>query len=103
MSVQELQPITQWTALFAQDSVLPLLMNGPLVGRGITAPPTTDWEALQSLKNQFLEGRSEADVHQWQKKGVTTFHGKAVMTGTDTIKVNDTNLDADHIVLATGA
>ncbi len=78
-------------------------MASQLVGQGITAAPKTNWEALQSLKNQFLEGRSEADVRQWQKKGVTTFHGQAVMTNTDTIKVNDTHLHADHIVLATGA
>ncbi len=51
-------------------------MASQLVGRGITAPPTTDWEALQSLKNQFFEGRSEADVHQWQKKESLPFMAK---------------------------
>lgn len=74
-----------------------------LVGRGIKNPAHTDWKALQALKNQFLEGRSEADVRQWQKKGVTTLHGKAVLTGPETVRINDQQVTADTIILATGA
>jgi glutathione reductase (NADPH) len=78
-------------------------MASHLVGRGIKAAPKTDWQSLQALKNAFLNGRSEADVKNWQQMGVTTFHGRAVMTGEDEISVGNDRLKAKHIVLATGA
>lgn len=78
-------------------------MAAHLVGNGIEAVPKTDWHALQVLKNRFLEGRSEADVKQWQKKGVATFHGRAVMSGRDEVTVGQDVLRASSIVLATGA
>lgn len=74
-----------------------------LTGRGIVAAPATDWSALQALKNRFLEGRSEADVQQWQEKGVATFHGTALMTGRDQVTVGGEILKGRSIILATGA
>ena len=78
-------------------------MASHLVGRGIVAAPKTDWQSLQTLKNEFLDGRSEAEVKDWQQAGVTTFHGRAVMTGEDEVTVGHDRLKAKHIVLATGA
>ncbi len=78
-------------------------MASHLVGRGIKTAPKTDWQSLQALKNTFLSGRSEADVKTWRQAGVTTFHGRAVMTGEDEITVGHDRLNAQHIVLATGA
>lgn len=78
-------------------------MAGHLVGRGVVEKPRTDWAALQALKNEFLEGRSEGEVEDWRKAGVATFHGRAVMTGADEVTVGDEQLKAKHIVLATGA
>ncbi len=78
-------------------------MASHLVGRGIKTAPKTDWQSLQALKNAFLNGRSEADVKNWQQMGVTAFHGRAVMTGEDENSVGNDRLKAKHIVLATGA
>ncbi|NNL41575.1 MAG: NAD(P)/FAD-dependent oxidoreductase [Desulfobacterales bacterium] len=78
-------------------------MASHLVGRGIVAAPKTDWHSLQTLKNAFLDGRSEVEVKNWQKAGVATFHGRAVMTGEDEITVGHDQLKAQHIVLAAGA
>jgi glutathione reductase (NADPH) len=74
-----------------------------LVGRGIQSAPQTDWKALQALKNEFLDGRPEGEVKDWQEAGVATFHERAVMTGENEITVGEDRLQADHIVLATGA
>ncbi|MFT4690839.1 MAG: glutathione reductase (NADPH) [Limisphaerales bacterium] len=74
-----------------------------LVGRGIQSAPQTDWKALQTLKNEFLDGRSEGEVQDWQEAGVATFHGRGVMTGENEITVGEDRFQADHIVLATGA
>jgi len=78
-------------------------MASHLVGRGIETAPKTDWQSLQTLKNAFLDGRSEAEVKNWQQAGVTTFHGNAVMTAEDEITVGHDRLKARQIVLATGA
>jgi len=78
-------------------------MARQLVGRGIVAAPKTDWKSLQALKNSFLDGQSEAGVKNWQEAGVTTFHGRAVMTGEDEVSVGHDRLKAHYIVLATGA
>ena len=78
-------------------------MASHLVGRGIVAGPKTDWQSLQALKNEFLDGLSEAEVKDWQEAGVTTFHGRAVMSGEDEVTVGHDRLNAQHIVLATGS
>jgi len=78
-------------------------MARQLVGRGIVAAPKTDWKSLQALKNSFLDGQSETGVKSWQEAGVTTFHGRAVMTGEDEVTVGHDRLRAHYIVLATGA
>lgn len=78
-------------------------MASHLVGRGIVAGPKTDWQSLQALKNAYLDGRSEAEVKDWQEAGVTTFHGRAVMSSEDEVTVGHNRLKTQHVVLATGA
>ena len=65
--------------------------------------PTTDWAALQKLKNEFLEGIPENHVEEFRKAGVTTLAGRATLAGPDEVEVNGDRYRADHIVLATGA
>lgn len=78
-------------------------MASHLVGKGIAEAPHTDWKALQALKNEFLEGKSEEEVKDWEKQGVATFHGHAVMISENEIRIGGDVLRADHIVLATGS
>ncbi|BCX47727.1 dihydrolipoamide dehydrogenasereductase [Haloferula helveola] len=78
-------------------------MASHLVGQGIVAAPKTDWAGLQALKNEFLSGKPEREVEDWQKEGVATYHGHARMTGPNELAVGDRILRAKHIVLATGA
>jgi glutathione reductase (NADPH) len=75
-----------------------------LVGKGIEAAPRTDWSDLQALKNEFLAGRSEKDLRDWQKKGVSTFRERARMSGSNEVILDSgTKLTAEYIVLATGS
>ncbi len=80
-----------------------IAMMSHLVGRGIVSRPKTDWKALQALKNEFLDGLSEADLKRWKEAGVTTFQGRAVMTNEDEVTIDHDRLKARYIVLATGA
>lgn len=74
-----------------------------LLGRGVEGELRVDWQALQSLKNEFLEGRSEGEIVDWEKAGTTPILGRARLTGACSVEVNGGTLTADHIVLATGA
>lgn len=74
-----------------------------LVGRGIVEAPVTDWKALQGLKNEFLDGRPEGEVKDWQKQGVATYHERARFCGERSLQVGDQVLTAERIILATGA
>ena len=74
-----------------------------LSGRGLSAPPKTDWGELQTLKNEFLDGISEGEVEDFNEAGIATFSGRAQLTGPDEVTVNGETLRAKHIVLATGA
>jgi glutathione reductase (NADPH) len=78
-------------------------MATQLLGNGIRTAPTSDWAALQRLKNDFLEGRSDNEVKTWRARGVATFFGRALFTGEDEVCVGEQRLSADHIILATGA
>ncbi|MDX2503725.1 MAG: NAD(P)/FAD-dependent oxidoreductase, partial [Gammaproteobacteria bacterium] len=78
-------------------------MSRHLIGIGINQAARTDWQAMQTLKNQFLKGRSRAEVKTWEERGVATFSGRAIMNGPNEIIVDNDHLFAKHIILATGA
>lgn len=74
-----------------------------LLGRGIAGDPRVDWQALQVLKNEFIEGRPEGEFEDWKEAGATPIRGKARLTGENIVAVDGATLTAGHIVLATGA
>ncbi len=76
---------------------------GDLVGKGIAEAPRTDWQQLQALKNEFLDGKPEKSVENWRKRGATTYHERARFVSESALAVGDEVIEADHIVLATGA
>ncbi len=79
-------------------------MAGHLVGKGIHEKPRTQWQALQALKNAFLDGKSEREVKDYQEEGIATYAGRATLVGRNEVEIDDgQRLTAEHIVLATGA
>ncbi|HIG31452.1 MAG TPA: NAD(P)/FAD-dependent oxidoreductase [Verrucomicrobiales bacterium] len=80
-----------------------MAMAHHLLGKGIDLAPRTNWEALQALKNEFLDGRSEGEVEDFKQAGVATFSGRATLVRNNELEVNGERLTAEHIVLATGA
>lgn len=77
-----------------------------LVGKGITAAPHSEWTALQALKNEFLDGKSEKILKSWQDQGVETLRHRATLSGPNEITLDDDDdrkLTAEHIVIATGS
>lgn len=73
-----------------------------LSGKGIVEAPKTDWKALQALKNEFLEGRSEDELKDWREAGATVIQGSARFVAEDALEVDGQRLSAEQIVVATG-
>lgn len=80
-----------------------IAMARQLEGKGIVGKTTTDWPALQRLKAEFLDGRSENEKADYEAEGVTTFSGRAQFASPTAVDVNGRRLTAETIVLATGA
>jgi len=78
-------------------------MASQLTGSGLEGLVKSNWEALQKLKNEFLDGRSDADQNHWQKAGIATFNGPARMVADDRIEVGGQMLTGKKIILATGS
>jgi glutathione reductase (NADPH) len=74
-----------------------------LQGKGIDQIATTNWQGLQSLKNEFLDGISEGEVKSFNSAGISTFSGHAQIVDRNIVEVNGKQLTATNIVIATGA
>jgi glutathione reductase (NADPH) len=74
-----------------------------LHGKGIDQIPMTNWQGLQSLKNEFLDGISEREVKSFKEAGISTFSGHAQLVDKNVVKVNGQQLTAKNIVIATGS
>ena len=78
-------------------------MANHLVGKGIAQAPRTHWQALQALKNEFLDGIPEGEVEEFNNAGIATYSGRATLVDRGEVEVDGQLLAAEHIVLATGA
>ena len=81
-----------------------IAMAQHLVGQGVESSPTTNWAQLQKLKNEFIDGLSEGSKSGYEKAGIDTYDGHAIMNSENSILVNDSLLlKARTIVIATGS
>jgi len=73
-------------------------------GRGIIARDTRiDWQDLIRLKRTFTDPVPKSREESFAKAGIDTFHGEAHFIGTQKIQAGDEQLEAKHMVIATGA
>ena len=72
-------------------------------GHGVSGTAAIQWPELMRFKRTFTDpvpaGREEALA----KAGISAFHGRARFVGATTIAVDDEELDARHVHVATGA
>ena len=69
-------------------------MANHLVGKGIAQPTRTRWEALQALKNEFLDGIPEGEVEEFNNAGIVTFSGRATLIAGNEVEVDGEQLAA---------
>ncbi|GBD88211.1 mercuric reductase [bacterium BMS3Abin03] len=62
-----------------------------------------NWKELMEFKRTFTDPVPENREEHFNKAGIDTFHGSAEFTGVQSIKVDDRELTAKYIHIATGA
>lgn len=70
---------------------------------GIQGDISINWQDLMAYKNDFV-AKMPKDVEKgYEKAGVDMYHGAASFESEDTVRIEDNLLEADKIVIATGA
>jgi glutathione reductase (NADPH) len=72
-------------------------------GRGATGELGIDWPELIAFKRTFTDPVPQKQEQRLAERGIAAFHGQARFTGRTTIAVDGQNLQARHVLIATGA
>lgn len=72
------------------------------VGKGISTSPTINWPDLIRFKKTFTDPIPENTEKKFSNEDIPFFHGTATFLSPNTIRVNDAELQAEHIVIAVG-
>ena len=65
--------------------------------------PGLNWGKLMQFKRTFTEPLPKRGEQGYKKAGIDSYHGKAVFTGKNTVKIGQQDLTGKHIVVATGS
>ena len=72
-------------------------------GIGIQGDSSINWQDLMAYKNDFVAKMPKGVEKGYEKAGVDMYHGAASFESKDTVRIGDNLLEADKIVIATGA
>ncbi len=72
-------------------------------GHGVEGELRMRWPDLMAFKRSFTDPVPQKQERHYAEQGIDAFHGLARFTGTDTVRVDGTELRARHILIATGA
>jgi glutathione reductase (NADPH) len=72
-------------------------------GNGVAGQLHIDWPALMAFKATFTDPFPKSREDSFVKAGITTFHGSAHFVKNASVQVGGDVLEADHVVVATGA
>ena len=70
---------------------------------GLAGDVRVEWPALMAFKRSFTDPVPEEKQESFRRQGIDFFHGWARFTGRNSLDIAGTPVEADHIVLATGA
>ncbi|HEU5017665.1 MAG TPA: NAD(P)/FAD-dependent oxidoreductase [Pseudolabrys sp.] len=74
-----------------------------LGAHGLDGAVCIDWPELMAFKRRFTDPVPEETEHSLAEKGIDALHGTARFTGPDRLSVNGAEIEAGHLVLASGA
>ncbi|ALV74855.1 MULTISPECIES: dihydrolipoyl dehydrogenase family protein [Acinetobacter] len=72
-------------------------------GKGIAGETRIDWPALIAFKRTFTDPIPEKHRQRYADKDIDTYHGLARFTGRQTLDVEGEPLEAEYILIASGA
>ena len=72
-------------------------------GHGVTGRAAIDWSELIAFKRTFTDPIPGKQEKSYAARGIDAFHGRARFTGRTTLAVEEQELTARHVLIATGA
>lgn len=72
-------------------------------GKGIEGNVAIDWGDLLRFKRGFTAPIPEKHDHMFGDKGIDAYRGQARFTGPNSLEVDGTDLEARHVLIASGA
>ncbi len=72
-------------------------------GKGVGGDTHLDWPDLMAFKRAFTDPVPEKHEQRYAEQGIDTYHGRARFTGRQTLEVAGEPLEAEHILIASGA
>lgn len=72
-------------------------------GRGIADEVRMSWPDLIAFKRSVTDPVPQERAQRYAEKGIDAYHGRARFTGRNTLKIGSERIEADHILLASGA
>ncbi|NHA15740.1 glutathione-disulfide reductase [Thioalkalivibrio sp. XN279] len=61
-----------------------------------------DWAGLKARRDAYIRRLNGIYAGNLEKKGITLLHGRAALAGPGRVSVDDRELEASHIIIATG-
>lgn len=62
-----------------------------------------DWHDLMAFKNNFTDPVPAKREKTFQEAGIDAFHGRVRFVGPNTVAIDDTRIEARHVLIAVGA
>lgn len=76
---------------------------GRMAGHGVEGDLRIDWPGLIAFKRSWTDPIPNSREQRLAESGIDTYHGEARFTGPNSVAVGETELEARHVLLATGA
>lgn len=74
-----------------------------LEGKGVSKAPTINWKELIDFKSLFTDSIPENKENKFEELGISKFHGNPKFIAEQQLKIGKETIEADKIVIATGA
>jgi len=74
-----------------------------LKSRGIKKEPKINWRDLMNFKNSLIKSTPKNNEKAYKRAGIDSYHGQAVFTGKNILKIGKQEIEGKYIVIATGA
>jgi glutathione reductase (NADPH) len=71
--------------------------------KGVAGDAHVDWQKLMAFKRSFTDPVPEKNERRYSEKGIDIYHGRARFTGNNSLDVEGQALEAQYILLASGA